>query len=87
MASGCSCQTAGTAGALGNGAVIAAALAGLSACYVVPIDPRTGQAYPPAPYPAKEPGSVTVVAPPAPSAPPRNEGSSGGRPSRQGRDN
>ena len=26
VASGCSCQTAGTAGALGNGAMIAAAL-------------------------------------------------------------
>ena len=46
-------------------------IAGLSACYVVPIDPRTGQAYPPAPYPSREPASVTVVTPPAPSAPPQ----------------
>ncbi|WP_298834997.1 hypothetical protein [uncultured Piscinibacter sp.] len=52
-------------------AACAAAVAGLSACYVVPIDPRTGQAYPVAAYPAREPASVTVVAPPAPSAPPQ----------------
>lgn len=52
-------------------AACAAAVAGLSACYVVPIDPRTGQAYPVAAYPAREPAGVTVVAPPAPSAPPQ----------------
>jgi hypothetical protein len=52
-------------------AACAAAIAGLSACYIVPIDPRTGQAYPPAPYSSREAGSVTVVTPPAPSAPPQ----------------
>lgn len=38
----------------------------LSACYVVPIDPRTGQAYPiAAPYPHDgAPARVTVIAPP-----------------------
>jgi hypothetical protein len=54
------------------GATVAAA--SLSACYVVPIDPRTGQGYPinrdargdgPAPAP------VTVVTPPAPAGPPQ----------------
>ena len=53
-------------------AACAAALAGLSACYVVPIDPRTGQVYPPHPSnAAREPASVTVLTPPAPSAPPQ----------------
>lgn len=42
-------------------APLAAALAG---CYVVPLDPRTGQPYPPSPT-----GAVTVVTPPAPAAP------------------
>jgi hypothetical protein len=64
-------HTPRTASRLALLAACAAALAGLSACYVVPIDPRTGQAYPPAPYPSREPGSVTVVTPPAPSAPPQ----------------
>jgi hypothetical protein len=42
---------------------------GLTACYVVPIDPRTGQAYPPIGS-HDSPGSVTVVtAPPAAAAP------------------
>jgi len=49
-------------------AVLAAAGA-LSACYVVPLDPRTGQPYPPPG--SREGGSVTVVTPPAPSAPPQ----------------
>ncbi len=40
----------------------------LTACYVVPIDPRTGQAYP-AP---REPGSVTVVTAPGPAAAPQS---------------
>jgi hypothetical protein len=44
--------------------------ASLSACYVVPIDPRTGQAYPVATRDAGGSGSVTVVTPPAPSGPP-----------------
>ena len=49
-------------------AACAAAVAALSACYVVPLDPRTGQPYP---APAREGGSVTVVTPPAPAAPPQ----------------
>ncbi len=51
--------------------VLAASLAAaaLSACYVVPIDPRTGQPYPTAA--SREGGSVTVLTPPAPSAPPQ----------------
>lgn len=36
----------------------ASLLAALSACYVVPVDPRTGHPYPPAPAP-----SVTIVQP------------------------
>lgn len=45
----------------------------LSACYVVPIDPRTGQGYPihqdgPG---ARQGGSVTVITPPAPPDPPQ----------------
>ena len=45
----------------------------LSACYVVPIDPRTGQGYPinqdgPG---ARQSGSVTVITPPAPPGPPQ----------------
>lgn len=51
-----------------------ALLAGaLSACYVVPIDPRTGQGYPIA-HDAQgnsSPGSVTVITPPAPPGPPQ----------------
>ena len=46
-------------------------LVGLTACYVVPIDPRTGQPYPPAAYAARENAHVTVVAPAAPAAPPQ----------------
>jgi hypothetical protein len=38
----------------------------LSACIVVPIDPRTGQPYP---YPPAEGSRTTVVMPPLPSAP------------------
>ena len=43
--------------------------ASLTACYVVPIDPRTGQAYPPIGS-RDSPGSVTIItAPPAAAAP------------------
>jgi hypothetical protein len=52
--------------------VLAAALtAALSACYVVPIDPRTGQGYPlgRGDVPHATPGGVTVVTPPAPQSP------------------
>jgi hypothetical protein len=55
-------------------AVAASLTASLSACYVVPIDPRTGQGYPiqrgDARSDAAPPASVTVVTPPAPAAPP-----------------
>jgi hypothetical protein len=46
---------------------------GLSACYVVPIDPRTGQGYPIArdTYGTPSSGNVTVVTPPAPPSPPQ----------------
>lgn len=50
-------------------AACAAAVALLSACYVVPLDPRTGQPYPVASL--REGGSVTVLTPPAPAAPPQ----------------
>ncbi len=46
-----------------------AAAALLSACYVVPIDPRTGQPYPAAA--SREGGGVTVLTPPVPAAPPQ----------------
>jgi len=52
--------------------VFAAALAAaLSACYVVPIDPRTGQGYPivRTEAPNAAPGGVTIVTPPAPQGP------------------
>ncbi len=52
-------------------AACAAALLSLSACYVVPIDPRTGQAYPINSAPRESGGGVTVLAPPAPAAPPQ----------------
>ncbi|MEO8151759.1 MAG: hypothetical protein ABI605_01730 [Rhizobacter sp.] len=51
--------------------------AGLSACYVVPIDPRTGQGYPIATDThgayagAPATSNVTVVTPPAPPGPPQ----------------
>lgn len=53
-------------------AMAATALASLlSACYVVPLDPRTGQPYPAAQLETRGTGgSVTVVTPPAPSGPP-----------------
>lgn len=51
-------------------AACAAAMVALSACYVVPLDPRTGQPYPAA-TPARDGGSVTIVAPPAPASPPQ----------------
>ena len=47
--------------------LVAAVAAGLGGCYVVPIDPRTGQAYPLANNSASN-GGVTVVNP-APAAP------------------
>jgi hypothetical protein len=48
----------------------AAVATGLAGCYVVPIDPRTGQAYPPIPTNQNN-GSVTVINPtPAPPAQP-----------------
>jgi hypothetical protein len=57
-------------------ALAAVAALGLSACYVVPIDPRTGQGYPittPGQNDRFGPtgGSVTVVAPPPPPSPPQ----------------
>lgn len=55
-------------------AVAAAVAAGLAGCYVVPIDPRTGQAYPVATSGApagSPPGGVTVVNPPAGGASPQ----------------
>jgi hypothetical protein len=51
----------------------ALAAAALSACYVVPIDPRTGQPYP-APRDALQgnaSGSVAIITPPASPAPPQ----------------
>jgi hypothetical protein len=50
----------------------ALAAAALSACYVVPVDPRTGQGYPIAP-PNHDPGMPrpAPVAVPAPSGPPQ----------------
>lgn len=45
-------------------------LSGLTACYVVPIDPRTGQAYPIAPREPGAAGQVAVLAPPVPPGPP-----------------
>ena len=58
--------------------LIAVMALGLSACYVVPIDPRTGQGYPIASDSYRgnsvatgSPGTVTVVTPPAPLGPPQ----------------
>jgi hypothetical protein len=51
-------------------ALATVAALGLSACYVVPIDPRTGQGYPIA-SDAHRGNSVTVVTPPAPPGPPQ----------------
>ena len=48
----------------------AIALAALTACVVVPIDPRTGQPYPLPPADGAPRSTTTVVMPPAPSAPP-----------------
>jgi hypothetical protein len=47
------------------------ACASLTACYVVPIDPRTGQAYPnyPTPVARDSQGTVTIVTPPPAAAP------------------
>ncbi len=47
-----------------------ASAAALSACVVVPVDPRTGQPYP-APAAREGGSSVTIVNPPAPAAPPQ----------------
>jgi hypothetical protein len=50
-------------------ATLATAVLGLTACVVVPLDPRTGQPYPTAaPAPAPVQSSVTYIAPPV-SAP------------------
>jgi hypothetical protein len=50
--------------------VTAVALGALSACVVVPIDPRTGQPYPlPPAGDGPQRSTTTVVMPPAPSAP------------------
>lgn len=53
--------------------IVATAALVLSACVVVPVDPRTGQPYPyPYPAPASPEGPrTTVVMPPAPAAPPQ----------------
>ncbi|NKI94328.1 hypothetical protein [Rhizobacter sp. SG703] len=55
-------------------AVAVSLTASLSACYVVPIDPRTGQGYPVQRADARgdgaSPANVTVVTPPASPAPP-----------------
>jgi hypothetical protein len=48
----------------------ALACTSLTACYVVPIDPRTGQAYP-VPAPRDSQGSVTIVTPPPAAAAPQ----------------
>ena len=58
---------------------VSLAAAALSACYVVPIDPRTGQGYPinrdtrgdASSTAAPAPASVTIVSPPAPAGPPQ----------------
>ncbi len=52
-------------------AALAAAGAALSACYVVPVDPRTGQAYPIGTRDGQNtaPQAVTVITPPASAAP------------------
>ena len=49
-------------------ALAAATAATLAACYVVPVDPRTGQAYPIGPRESQN-GPVTVITPPAASPP------------------
>lgn len=51
---------------------LTAVVLALSACVVVPIDPRTGQPYPyPYPQASNDAGRTTVVMPPAAPAPPR----------------
>jgi hypothetical protein len=54
-------------------AVTTVVASALSACYVVPIDPHTGQGYPIShdAHGARSSGSVTVVTPPAPPGPPQ----------------
>lgn len=53
-------------------AIATLAAVALSACYVVPIDPRTGQGYPIAHDNASPaPGSVTVITPPVSPGPPQ----------------
>jgi len=59
--------TACTSGTLRAASSVLALAASLSACIVVPIDPRTGQPYP---LPPAEGGRTTVVMPPMPSTPP-----------------
>lgn len=53
--------------------VAALAALALSACYVVPIDPRTGQPYPVQrdPLQGNGPTSVAIITPPASPAPPQ----------------
>jgi hypothetical protein len=55
---------------LASTTVAALAAVTLSACYVVPIDPRTGQPYP-APRDPSQPASVAIITPPASPAPPQ----------------
>ena len=55
-------------------ALAAVATVTLSACYVVPIDPRTGQPYPTPrgdPLQGSAPTSVAIITPPASPAPPQ----------------
>jgi hypothetical protein len=50
-------------------AAVAVTVAALSACVVVPLDPRTGQPYPTAAPAPSYPASVTVITPPTSAAP------------------
>jgi len=47
------------------------ASAGLTACYVLPIDPRTGQVIPPIAAREAQGGGVTLITPPLPAAAPQ----------------
>ena len=49
--------------------LVTATAAALAGCYVVPVDPRTGQAYPIGPRDGAG-SAVTVITPPAPPPPP-----------------
>jgi hypothetical protein len=59
--------TACASGTLRAASSVVVLAASLSACVVVPIDPRTGQPYP---LPPPEGGRTAVVMPPAPTTPP-----------------